>query len=397
MPYFDYNATSPLRPEAAEALTRLQAESWRNPSSPYRRAGQVRAQLEEARERLAELLGAAPGRVVFTSGATEANNAVIRHHFDAVGGRGRLIAFSAVEHPSVREAAQRIWGPEYCREIPTNPATGAVDPAVVDSWVRKAERRHRPALVAVMAANNETGILQPWREVAALCSEVGTPFHCDATQWVGKEPLNELGQCAWLAACAHKFGGPKGVGFLLVPEGSGLHAQHGGSQEKDHRGGTENFPAIGAMLAALEAAERDRRSGVGTRQADYRDAFEAALESRIPYVRIVGRTVPRLWNTSIVIPPRHANTKWVARLDKAGIEASTGSACATGKGGPSYVLAAHRITSSEARRAIRISGGCDSTEADWVGLADHFGAILAELDAEGEDPAFSGPAEVIEV
>jgi cysteine desulfurase len=230
-----------------------------------------------------------------------------------------------------------------------------------------------------MAANNETGVIQPWREIARLCARHRVQYLCDATQWLGKLPGSGLGGVGWLVASAHKFGGPKGTGLLVFPEQSdSFSAQAGGQQENGHRGGTEDVPSICAAAAALAEAEQSKVFLEDLRLR-WRDDFARAVLTALPGARIVAPDAERLWNTVSLMLPRIENTRWVTKLDKRGFQVSTGSACASRKDGPSHVLAALGLPPDEARRVIRISSGWETTEADWRALLDALAAVAAEL------------------
>ncbi|MEZ5299318.1 MAG: cysteine desulfurase family protein [Verrucomicrobiales bacterium] len=355
--YFDHNATTPLPVAAREAWLDAQDRFWFNPSSLYREAGVAKRRLEDAREAIADLCGCEPARVVFTGGATEANNAVLRRAAAATG--SRKLAISAVEHPSVREPARAFAG-DRLTEIPVD-GHGVLD---LDA-LGEALARGEIGFASLVAANNETGVLQPWREAAALCRERGVPFHSDAAQWIGKMPPGAIGDCDWVTASAHKFGGPKGIGFLLIPSGTAqpLGIQRGGPQEGGHRAGTEDLPGIAAMVAALN----DRQLPGSAAAAD-RDRFEAALLTALPGTKIVVGTAPRLANTSMAIMPRHSNLKWVTRLGERGFPVSTGSACSSGKENPSHVMAAMGLTFAEMGRVLRFSAGPATTRHAWDAL-----------------------------
>lgn len=359
--YFDHNATTPLCPVAMEAWRAAQEDLWLNPSSPYRAAARVHAHLESARERLAALFGMVPERVVFNSGATEGNNAVFAHWAEVLP-TGALVGVSPTEHPSVLEAARHFLG-ERVVMLPLN-ESGVVDPAQIDFG--------SIAALSVMAANNETGTLHPWREISAAAALAGVPFHCDASQWVGKLPLDGLAECDFITGCAHKFGGPRGVGFLIVPGSAGnFRALTGGAQEGGRRAGTEDVPGILGMLAALEAAEKDMPG-----REDGRNGLEAGLSD---LCRVVGTGAGRLWNTSLLILPEFASERWVRLLEKRGFLVSTGAACAAGKSGPSHVLAALGLEPDEMRRALRVSSGRETREDDWLRLADAIREVYFEL------------------
>ncbi len=373
MPYFDYNATTPLSAVGREAWLYASGEAWQNPSSPYRDAARVRARLEQCREQIGRLLGCATDRVVFNSGATEGANAVMAHWAGALP-PGRKVAVNPTEHPCVVEAARHSLeaGRLAWLEIDGN---GVVRLESLDALLAGGE----VGAVSVMAANNETGVLQPWREIGALCRRHRAAYHCDASQWLGKLPAFGLGEAGWVTATAHKFGGPKGAGFLVLPEqAEGFRSQRGGEQERGHRAGTEDFPAIAATAAALADAETAMVL-LGTERRCRRDAFITGVCSLLPGVRVVGSGAERLWNTVALVMPHAENHRWVAKLDRRGFQVSTGSACATGREGPSPVLAAMGFAPDEARRAIRISAGWATAEDDWKQLAAALAAVEAEL------------------
>lgn len=233
--YFDHNATTPLAPAAREAWLKAADEKWMNPSSPYRHAAAVRVRLEAAREALAARFGTDGDRLVFTSGATESNNAVFAHV--ARCSPDGKVAVCATEHPSVVEAAEFHFDDRVVW-LPVDPE-GVVDLAALEEEIASGNL----VLVSVMAANNETGVIQPWAEIASLCKNAEIAYHCDASQWVGKMPLEGLSGCSYVSGCGHKFGGPKGVGFLLVSScDDPCLLQMGGSQESGRRGGTEDVP-----------------------------------------------------------------------------------------------------------------------------------------------------------
>ena len=369
MLYFDHNATSPLIPAAREAWLAAAERFLGNPSSPHRLGARADAALTEAREKLAAWLGCAPGAIVWTGGATESNNAALHHAALADAGEAWI---SAIEHPCVLESARRHF-PGRHRAIPAN-ASGVVE---LD-WLAQELARKRPALVAVMAANNETGVLQPWRAVLALCREHGVPFLCDAAQWVGKLPAAGLGACDFVSGCAHKFGGPQGVGFLKVP--AKFHALSvGGPQEEGRRAGTENVAGVLAMLAALEQRARGESAERLARRAE----FEAALRLALPGVQILGQAADRLWNTVSAVMPAVADCRqrWVVKLDKLGFAVSTGSACASGKEQPSHVLRAMDIPPEAAARVLRFSAGWETSAADWSALLAGLRRAFTELSA----------------
>ncbi len=379
MPYFDHNATVPLSPAARDAWLETSASSWQNPSSLYRSAARARNLLEAARAEIAETLGAPPERLVFNSGATEGVNAIFAF-FSARPGATLLL--SPVEHPCGIAAAQRYF-PAKSAFVPIN-SLGRVDLARLEKQIGET----RPALVSIMAANNETGLIQPWEDIAEICRRAAVPFHCDASQWIGKLPAENLTRCDFVTASAHKFGGPKSAGLLLIPPGSDFRAQTGGEQERGIRGGTEDFPSIAATLAALRET-RDRvhpDDGIADRLG-WRHEFEQTLSAQIPGLLIAAAGADRLWNTVSLILPIGANDRWVRKLDRRGFEVSTGSACSSGKETPSHVLAATGFSPEQSKRAIRVSSGWETSREDWQKLAAALAEVFAEIrDEPGDSP-----------
>lgn len=373
MIYFDHNATTPLLAEARQAWIEAAEQYVGNPSSPHRLGARAAAALQEARTRLARLLGCDPLDLVWTSGATEASNLVLHHLARTAPARGQVWV-SAIEHPCVLQAAEHYF-PGRCQHLPTT-RTGVVD---LDSLAEQLKRR-RPAAVAIMAANNETGVLQPWREALALCRQHRVLFFCDAAQWVGKLPARGLGTCDFVSGCAHKFGGPRGVGFLKCPsDGSFTPLLRGGPQEEGRRAGTENVAGVLAMLAALEARERQLAKDQHLPRLEWRRRFEARLLAQLNGSVIVGASAERLWNTvSALMPEADCRRRWVVKLDRLGYAVSTGSACASGKEEPSHVLRVMGYRPAQADRVLRFSSGWETAPADWDAL---LGALLQVGDA----------------
>ncbi len=360
MRYFDHNATHPLSATARAAWLEATERFIGNPSSPHRIGARADAALTQAREKLAGWLGCEPLEIVWTSGATEANNTAVQH-LAALPGEAWV---SAIEHPCLLAATRRSFAGRH-RLIPVR-RDGTVDPA----WVRAALVAAKPAFVAVLAANNETGVLQPWREIAEQCRAKGVPFLCDAAQWAGRLPAGDLGECDFVSGCAHKSGGPQGVGFLKCPPDL-RPLLLGGSQEEGRRAGTENVAGVLAMVAAFEARHIALADGATlSERRQWRGEFEHALSGALPGAEIVGASAERLWNTVSVIMPeaRDCRQRWVVKLDKLGFAISTGSACASGKEETSPVLAALGYSPEEAGRALRFSSGWETTREDWRAL-----------------------------
>jgi len=365
--YFDCNATTPLHPAARAAWLENTDRFWQNPSSLYREAGAARQMLEDCREHIADRVGCGAEDIIFLSGATEANNAVIAHA--AAGGFGS-IAVSALEHPCVLEPAAHLF-PESLTHIPVTP-DGVVDLAALEEILAT----QRPGMVALMAANNETGVLQPWQDALALCRRHGALFHCDAAQWIGKKPSAGLAACDFLTGSAHKFGGPKGIGFLKVPEGGRpFRSLRGGPQEERRRAGTENLPAVSAMVAAWEAVEAELAS-LETSRLAARRVFEDSIKMVVPGVQLIAEASDRLWNTVTLTVPPPVNVKWLSRLSTLGFAVSTGSACSRGAGA-SDVLLAMGLPYDLSGQVLRLSGGWQTTADDWAALAEAF-RLVAE-------------------
>lgn len=349
--YLDHNATTPLRPESAEALSHA-LEAWGNPSSVHAFGRAARRIVEGSRRHVALLAGANPATVVFTSGGTEANNLALRGC-----GRARILA-SAVEHPSVLEAADGI------EAIPVD-GNGIIDLEALRAMLGEGG----DAVVSVMLANNETGVIQPVPEVAEIAHAAGALFHCDAVQGAGKLPLDfrSLG-ADMMTLSAHKIGGPKGVGALVVADHVHLTPIiRGGGQERGRRNGTENVPGIAGFGAAakLTAAEDE----TGEKLLALRKRLESGLLEHVPGVKIIAADVPRLPNTSCVALPGISAETQIMALDLAGFAVSAGSACSSGKVKASKVLRAMGRPDDIAACAIRISLGHSNSEADIESFA----------------------------
>jgi cysteine desulfurase len=373
MIYFDHNATTPLSPTAQKAWLTASEQFPANPSSPHRLGARADAALTQARQKLARILGCDALDIVWTSGATESNNTVL-HHYARTLPLEKDVWISAIEHPCLLVPAQHYFGSRL-RRIPVE-SSGVIDL----QWISEQLRSGRPGLIAVMAANNETGVLQPWPEIAALCRANEVPFFCDAAQWIGKMPANGLGQSGWVSGCAHKFRGPKGIGFLKTPsQGSITPLLLGGPQEEGRRPGTENVAAVLAMVAALEETESLLGRGEARQRQVWRETFEKQIQA-LPNCTIIGQSPPRLWNTvAALMPQADCQQRWVVKLDKAGFAVSTGSACSSGKERPSHVLSAMGFRADESSRMLRFSSGWETTGQDWSRLADAIVRVHGEI------------------
>lgn len=346
--YLDHNATSPLRPEARDAMLAV-LNNPGNASSIHDEGRQARAVVETARDALATALGCKRDMITFMSGGTEANNVAIK------GAPVEKLILSGVEHPCVVEAAKATGKPATTVQVDEN---GVIDLAVLEQALAE---DGGTSLVSVMLANNETGVIQPVGEIAEMAARHGALVHCDAVQAVGKIPVRwPLLGVDMLTVTAHKFGGPQGAGALIVREGLELDPMtHGGGQELRRRPGTENITAIAGLGAAAIAASR-----LESNIRQLRDRLESELQAMAPDMTIFASDAARLPNTScFAIAGMAADTTLIA-ADLEGIAVSSGSACSSGKVAASPVLAAMGVAPELAQCAIRVSLGWNSTEDD---------------------------------
>jgi cysteine desulfurase len=361
--YLDWNASAPLRREARAAmLTALGYDG--NASSVHAEGRRARGLIEDARERVAALVGAKPSEVVFTSGATEANNWVMQAEWDT-------IFLSGIEHDSVLAPA-RASGARLI-EMPVR-SNGVVASEAIAEHAPGSIANGR-ALLTLQMANNETGVLQPVADMAALAREHGLVTHTDATQAAGRVPINfsALG-VDLLSLSSHKLGGPKGVGALIVREGARLAPfMLGGGQERRRRAGTEPVAAISGFGAAASAAAADLARTHD--MAALRDHMEQSLKRLAPAAVIIGTDAPRLANTTCIAWPGKLAETLVIQLDLAGIAISAGAACSSGKVGTSHVLSAMGLPDAMARSAIRVSLGFETSRRDISRLVSAWRAI----------------------
>jgi cysteine desulfurase len=350
--YLDWNATAPLRPQARAAMVEA-LDAIGNPSSVHAEGREARGIVEGARERVAMLVGVEPRHVVFTASGTEANMLALSPQ---TGGRWQRLLVSAIEHPSVRSGG-RFPGIEEVAVA----AAGVVD--LADLAKRLAEGP--PALVSIMFANNETGVVQPIEEAARLVHEAGGLLHVDAVQAAGRIPcdINAL-EADLLTLSGHKIGGPKGAGALVKRAPLNLDPLvTGGGQERGERAGTENVAAIAGFGAAAGAAEANL-AAESARMRGLRDRLETGLRVATPGLIIFGAEAGRLPNTTLfAIDGLKAETA-IIRFDLEGVAVSSGAACSSGKVQPSHVLKAMGVSPALARSAVRVSLGPTSTEDD---------------------------------
>lgn len=382
--YLDCNATTPPLPEVVSAVTASLVDGWGNPSSVHRAGIDARHAVELARESVARLLGARPGEVVFTGGGTESASLAIAGTLDALGGP-RTIVSMRTEHSAVREACEALEARGRARvEWVPSAAGGVIDLAALEAALDA--HGGEVALVSVMAANNETGVLQPLQAIGERCRARGVRFHCDATQWVGRMPTALAAMPVDLVtASAHKFHGPKGVGALWVRSGVRVAPQVvGGPQERDRRGGTENVPGIVGMGAAAEAAlawlsdPAHREAG-----AARRDRLERAILAAVPDAVVNGAGAARLWNTTNIGFPGLEAEAILLLLSERGVMASAGAACSSGSLDPSPVLLAMGVPPRVAHGSIRLSISRLTTDDEVAHAAEAIPACIARLRRSG--------------
>lgn len=367
--YMDHAATTPMAPEVIEAMNAAFVEIFGNASSLHQPGLAARAALEEARERVARLIGAEAGEVYFTSGGTESDNLAIRGAALANRDRGRHIITTSIEHPAVLEPCRKLEEEEEGFEVTYLPVTreGLVEVEALEAAIRE-----DTILISIMHANNEIGTIQPIAEAAELASDRGIVFHTDAVQTVGKIPakVDDLG-VDLLSISSHKLHGPKGVGALYIRKKTPIEPiVFGGGHERGMRSGTENVPGIVGLAAASELAERDLE-GEMVRIRGMRDRLADYVLERVEETWVNGSRTKRLPNNLNLGFSYIEGEALLLRLDAKGIAVSTGSACSSKKTVASHVLTAIGLRPQEAHGSLRITLGRENTdeEVDRVGEA----------------------------
>ncbi len=358
--YLDHNATTPLLPEVRQALSRALDEGWGNPSSHHWAGRSAKIHLDAGREGVATSIGASVAEIVFTSGASEADNLAIRGVCSGAPGSRDTIVLTAIEHPAVTAAAAE------CASRGWRVVTVGVDrDGLLDLGALAAAIGPRTALVSAMAVNNETGAILPVEKIGVLARDAGARFHCDAVQALGKIPVDVVRWNAdLLVLAAHKCGGPKGVGALYVRRGVQVAPLVlGGSQERERRAGTENVAGIVGMGLACSLAAR-RQTEYAARLAPLRDRLESQILALVPRATAHGARAPRVANTSYVSFEGTLGENLLLSLDLEGIAVSGGSACASGAMHPSKTLEAMGVDAGSAMGAVRFSLGASSTVSD---------------------------------
>jgi cysteine desulfurase len=372
--YLDNNATTRVAPEVMEALVPYLGEYYGNPSSMHSFGGQVSRRLKEARQQVATLLGAEPDEIIFTSCGTESDSTAVLSALHVNPGKRRIVT-SRVEHPAIKALCERL-GKEgyYVTEVPVD-SEGNLD---MDEY--KKSLTFDTALVSLMWANNETGVIFPVEEAAAMAREKGVLFHTDAVQTVGKIPISMKGNAIdMLSLSGHKLHAPKGIGILYVRKGTPFHPfLIGGHQEKGRRGGTENTPSIIGLGKACELAAQNMEIE-NTRVAYLRDKLEGTLLKAVPFCRVNGNVKARLPNTTNISFEFIEGEGILLLLDQFGICASSGSACTSGSLQPSHVLRAMGVPFTMAHGSIRFSLSVYTTEEEVDVVIEKLPPIIERL------------------
>jgi cysteine desulfurase len=376
--YLDNNATTAVLPEVFEAMRPYFAEQYGNPSSVHHQGSGPAAAMREARTTVARFLGCAEGELVFTSCGTESDNLAIRGVLE--GERTKMhIVTTAVEHPAVLNPFRRMKAMGHELSILGVDAHGMLDLDELRSTLRG-----DTALVSIMFANNETGVVFPMDEIGTICRERGVPLHVDAVQAIGKLPIDmSTLSIDMLALSAHKFHGPKGVGAMVVRQPTRFHPiLLGGSQERGRRPGTENVAGIAALAKACELAAQ-HMDDYNSRVAGLRDRMEAELLRLVPDTEVNGGGSPRLPNTSSILLRGVDAVSLTVLLDEIGICASAGAACKSGAGVASPVLTAMGRSPQEAASSVRLSLSTLTTDEDIDYVLEHFPPIVERMRAGG--------------
>jgi cysteine desulfurase len=378
--YFDNNATTPLLPQVLAAMEPCFIEGFGNAGSIHQVGQRARAQVEAAREQVAALVGSRAAEIVFTSGGTEGDNLALLGLVAA----GDHVIVSAIEHHAVLASAQRLQALGVEVTIVGGDTNGVVYPESVGEALRANTK-----LVSVMTANNETGVLQPVAEIAAIAHRANALFHTDAVQAAGKVPINveEIG-CDLLTLAAHKMNGPQGVGLLYIRRGTLVQSrQLGGRHERGRRAGTENLAGIVGFGKAAELAMEWFRSGGVTQMTALRDRLEQGICRNVPGASVNGGLAPRTPNTSNIAFPGVEGEGFVIAMDLQGVAVSTGAACSSGATEPSHVLVAMGLT-EQARGSIRFSLGKQNTAEEVDIVLDMVPAVVRKL--RELSPAWAG-------
>jgi len=375
--YLDHAATTPTHPEVVKAMLPYFTDAFGNPSSIHSYGQEAKGAIEEARVKVASLIGARDEEVVFTSGGTEADNFALKGVTFANESKGNHIITSSIEHHAVIDICKFLERRGFNITYLPVDGDGLVDPSDVKKAITD-----RTILISVMHANNEVGTIEPIAEIGGIAKEAGIYFHTDAVQTVGHIPvdINELG-VDLLSMSAHKLYGPKGVGALYIRKGTKLSSfMHGGEQERGRRASTENVPGIVGFGKAVEFAQYEM-SQEGQRLTHLRDRLIEGLLEQIDHTRLNGHPLKRLPNNVNVSVDFVEGESMLLNLDLDGICASTGSACSSSSLEPSHVLLALGLSHEQAHGSLRFSLGKWTTEEDTGKVLDALPQIVARLRA----------------
>jgi cysteine desulfurase len=374
MIYLDHNATTPILPEVLEAMMPYLTSEWGNPSSSYKFGSKLKSVIETARSQVAELIGAHTPEIIFTSCATESNNAAIHASLKAAPTK-RHIVTSAVEHSSVLN---------YCKAIEKEGYRVTYLPVDREGLLKLADLENAitddTAIVSLMWANNETGVLFPVKQISEICKSRGVLFHCDAVQAAGKIEIHvQKIQADYLSLTGHKIHAPKGIGALFIRRKAPFSPfVHGGHQERGFRGGTESVPLIVGMGNAAELAKK-RLPSYDKKVRPLRDALENGIFRSSPSAELNGHKTERLANTSSISIRGIESEALLILLDKEGICASTGSACLADSDEPSHVIRAMKPESAASRQMIRFSLGLENSQEGITKTVEALGNAIVAL------------------
>jgi len=374
--YADNAATTRIADPVLAAMMPYLTENYGNPSTLYKKGREAKKALDDAREKVAALIGATPYEIIFTGGGSEADNMAIKGVLTGKAAKGRKkLIISSIEHHAVLHTADALKKAGYDVVVLPVDSVGVVDLEALESAIDE-----NTALVSIMAANNEIGTIEPIRDIARICHDKGVLFHSDAVQAAGHIPLDvkEMG-IDLLSLSAHKINGPKGVGALYVKKGVALAPViDGGGQERGLRSGTENVAGLVGLGEAARIA-KDHMGSEGARLAALRDKLIAGVTERIPFTHVTGHPQNRLPGTASFVFECIEGESLILRLDAAGICGSTGSACSTGSLDPSHVLMAIGLKHEIAHGSLRLSLGIDTNDADIDYIVDSLVEIVGKL------------------
>lgn len=375
--YLDHNATTPTHPEVVKAILPYYKEVFGNASSVHQFGQQARKAIDEAREKIANFIGASPKEIVFTSGGTEANNFALKGVVYANERKGKHIITSSMEHHAVLNPCKYLEKKGFKVTYLPVDKYGLVDPEEVRRAITE-----ETILISIIHANNEVGTIEPVTEIGKIAKEIGIYFHTDAVQTVGKIPVNvnEL-NIDLLSLSGHKIYGPKGIGVLYIRKGTRIQPLiQGGHHELNRRAGTENVPAIVGLGKAIEIAKATMEKE-SMRLTNLRNKLCSGIGEKIDYVRLNGHPGKRLPNTLNMSFEFVEGESMILNLDLKGIAVSTGSACTSGSLEPSHVLKAMGVDAAVAQGSIRFSLGKDNTEEDIDYVLEVLPEIVSRLRA----------------